>query len=201
MEPVEKELPDALFHAAALAHFMPPEQVIEQLSEGYGPLSEGFKKASKAVRRGSHLGQALGCMAQESKSNVVRQALSLLAEGLDSGADVGAALKETAEHARSIQRVRAERKAIIAVEKHTLLLAGGLLVPLILGTMSKVVGGLSLGPTAVADAAVLGSQIYLVEYAVIASGFAGMLEGDWRKGIKYAAMLVPASLGLFYLAA
>jgi flagellar protein FlaJ len=180
---------------------MPPEQVIGQLSEGYGELSEGFEKASKAIKRGSTLGEALGLMAHDSPSHVVRQALSLLAEGLESGADVGAALKKTAEHARAIQRVQAERKAIIAVEKHTLLLAGGLLVPLLLGTMSKVVGGMGLGSSAVAEAAVLGSQVYLVEYAVIASGFAGMLEGNWRKGLKYAVVLVPASLGLFYLAA
>lgn len=199
---LEKELPDALFHAAALSRFLGPEEVVEALSEGYGPLSQEFKKASRRVRKGSPLGEALESIAGESGSPLVRQALQLLAEGLASGADVSAALKRSGEHARALQRVRGERQAIIAVEKYTLLLAGGLVVPLILGVMSSVVSGLPLeGGGEVAASALLGSQAYLVEYAVIASFFAAMLEDAPKKAVGYAVFLVPAALGLFLLAA
>lgn len=203
---LERELPDALAHASALSHFTPPEGIVDALSEGYGPLSQEFRKAGRWLRKGLPLGEALRRTGEESGSPLVRQAMRLLADGLASGADVSVALKLSAEHARALQRVRAERGSITMVEKYTLLLAGGIIVPLILGTMSHVVGGLDIAGFGAGQAedvaanAVLGSQVYLVEYALIAAVFAGMLDDDPRKALLYAVVLVPASLGLFALA-
>ena len=97
------------------------------------------------------------------------------------------------------------------VEKYTLLLAGGIIVPLVLGALVAMVGSLNFtglselgfgsgGSEQILANALAGSQIYIIEYAILASVFVAYQENSIEKSIIYMVVLVPLSFALFMLA-
>ena len=179
---IEEELPQALYRAASNT-FVPLEAMVEELSEGGSPLAQEFGKAHMQVSNGVAVDEALEAMAECNSSRLLKRAIGLVLQGYRTGADMGDALRETAEEISGIAEVVREQAATTAIEKYTLLLAGGAIVPLVLGSLVSMVmsmdfaglGQMGLGPenpAAMLESALLGSQAYIAEYAVIASLFA-----------------------------
>jgi len=204
------ELPQALYRAASNAT-APLEELVGELSQGQGELPKEFRKVAMQLRNGIPIGPALEEMAASNDSRVLKRAASLLLQSYRTGADMGSALKETAEEISDIAVVVRAQGASTIIEKYTLLLAGGAIVPLVLGTLTAMVSSLDF--TGLAELgfgsgsngallanAVLGSQVYIIEYALLASIFVAYQEGTIEKAAIYAVVLVPLSVALFTIA-
>lgn len=207
---LEAELAQAL-HRAASNSFLPAEALLAELAAGDGALAKEFRKASMQVKNGIPVDDALEAMAGANDSRMLAMALGLLVQCYRTGADMAGAFRETADEISGIASVMRQQAISTTVEKYTLLLAGGVIVPLVLGALVAMVGSLSfsglseLGFGAVDQGALLanallGSEVYIAEYAVIASVFVAYQESSLEKAVVYIAVLVPLSLALFMLA-
>lgn len=182
-------------------------------SSHFGLLGKEFEKACKEIENGASVEQALLHLKKRCKSRVMDRMADLLIMGYESGADLSRVFREAAEDLFETQFLLQERQAVLLIQKYTILLAGGLIVPIVLGLVSGLVRQLDFSSLALLEiglkagqrkelleAASLGTQLYLVEYAVLASFFVANQEGNWKKGVLYSAILLPVGLTGFWLA-
>jgi hypothetical protein len=205
---MERFIPDALFQASSMQRGTGFERVIAAIARsGYGPLSEEFTSASRQVRAGAGVLHAIDGIARRSDSLLVRRSIGVLSQAYASGAEMGWAMREAAEDALEALSSSLERKAALSVQRYTVLF-GALLVPLILGLIAGTVSGLDFsgmdgfGASAGERAALLSAGIgaaeaYAVMFALLASIFAAMQDGEWKRFALYFALLAPAGLALF----
>jgi pilus assembly protein TadC len=208
---LERYLPDALLHAAALERGTSTERMFDSLADaGYGLLSQEFAQVRNSVKAGASVPSALNAMAQRSQSLLLRRAAWLMAAGYSIGSDAYASLREAADDILSVFLLLRERSALASMQKYTLL-AGAILVPLILGTLLGAILKLdvvsltfdeagALNAQGIRDAAAGAAPAYILIYALLSSLLIAQLEGSWRRFVPYAVVLAPLSLILFELA-
>ncbi len=211
---IEKLVPDVLLQASVFPSGTPMTKIVKYLGESsYGELSLEFRKAHTELLLGASVEEALGGMAKRVKSDALSRALNLLVQGYNSGADMSQTFKEAAEDLLETQSILRDRVSSLVVEKYTLLLAGGIIVPFILALISGIVSGLNFDAMAglqlgmdaktrkeLLEAALLGNQLYIAEYAILASLFIANQENNLRKALVYAMFLLPLSLAVYNLA-
>lgn len=210
---IDRALPDALYRASSVAGFSAFEAVLDALSRGSGPLAGEFSRVRNDVSLGRSPPDALHAAGRRNGSRTFRRVCGLLAAGYSLGADTAAALREAADDISETASAVRERAAGLAIEKWTLLLAGGIVVPFTLGMMVSLTGSLDLGALSdfgvglngtekagLHSAAVLGNEIYLAAYSLLAAVFVAHLEGKIERALPYALALVPASSIIFNLA-
>ncbi|AJF60206.1 MAG: type II secretion system F family protein [Candidatus Diapherotrites archaeon] len=204
---IEELVPDLLLQASMLPAGTSLEKAIERFSKAdYGELSREFRRAHESILSGASPEEALEKMNNSNRSKTLERAVNLIVQGINSGSEASHVFKETAEDILETNSILRERSSSMVVEKYTLLLGGGIIVPLILGLLVGMVHELNFNslaelgiglPTeqreAVMQAALLANQLYLVEYAIIASVFVAFQESDSKKALLYAAVLLPLS--------
>jgi hypothetical protein len=210
----EELVPDLLLQASVFPRNTNALKIIDYLArQDFGLLGKDFKRAAAEIKRGASVEKALLGIRKRCKSRIVSRAVGLLVQSYRSGADMGTAFREAAEDILETQAVLRERVATMVVEKYTLLLAGGLIVPAVLGLIVglvqgmgfEAIGALGLGmPIAerrqVLAAALFANQIYLAEYALLASLFIANQEGNLKKAVVYAIVLLPLGYTVYFLA-
>jgi len=207
---VEKELTPCLYHASSIASYQNTEKVLKEISKGHGELSKEFKKTHREIETGETVKKALKNMKDRNNSNLVKRAIQVLINGHESGTDLSKSLEETAEEAKKLHEIKRKRALSTTVEKYTLLLAGGVIVPFILGTLTSVIGSLELGSIAhigigttqqvreqIKNNATKGNQIYIAIYSIIASLFVAYQEKEMEKAALYITILLPVALLIF----
>ena len=208
MKAMEKNVPDVLLHAASFPRGTNVVSIIKSLGNSdYAELSEEFRKAHSEILKGATPEKAFSNMKNRNRSKVIERAIDLILEGMNSGTDSSSVFKDAAEDILETNAVIQERASSLVVQKYTLLVAGALIVPLVLGLVIKTVNGLDFGTLAeleigmasserkaLLEAASLSGQIYIAEYVVIASAFVGFFESDIKKSVIYAAVLLPLSI-------
>ncbi|MBI5553514.1 MAG: type II secretion system F family protein [Candidatus Diapherotrites archaeon] len=208
---METNIPDLLLQASIFPAGTPLTEILAHASQNdFGLLSGEFSNALQEIRRGAPVPLALQNISLRTRSAIVDRAVQLLLMGYRSGMDTAELFRETAEDLLKTQGILAERRAGTLIQKYTLLLAGSILVPLILGLIAHTVtrmdfgamNGMMGGMSAVSRqellaATLLANQIYIAEYAVLASVFAAFLEGRPKKSILYVLFLLPFSLLLY----
>lgn len=211
---IEALIPDLLLQASMLPFKESFFETINYLSKcGYGFLSIEFEKARKEIEGSASVEEALKNIAKRCMSKVVSRAMRLLIQGYNSGADMSSVFKETAEDLLKTNALMQERNAALIVEKYTLLFAGGLIVPMVLGLIVGMVSGfdfsvageLSFGLNAEArkeifQTALFANQVYLAIYALMASLFVANQEGNLKKAFLYALVLLPLSIAVYNFA-
>ncbi|MFH1256449.1 MAG: type II secretion system F family protein [Candidatus Diapherotrites archaeon] len=204
---IEQLVPDVLLQASIFPKGSDFIKTIEYLSgAGYGALSIEFGKALLEIRKGAPIEEALENIKKRNRSASLDRAINLLIQGYRSGADMGKIFKEAADDLLETNALLRERVSTMVVEKYTLLFAGGLLVPAILGLLVGMVSRLDftalsvleIGLDAVQrkellDAALLANKLYIAEYALLASLFVANQEGNAKKALLYALALFPLS--------
>lgn len=212
----KKELlvPDVLLQASVFPRNTALQKIINYLANAdYGLLSKEFDSAFWEIKKGAPVEQALENIKKRCKSRIIDRAINLLVLGYKSGADMSKTFKDAAEDILETQGILRERSATMIIEKYTLLFAGGLLVPAILGLLVGLVQGMnfssinSLGiglnaadKKSLLDAAMLANQLYILEYALLASFFIANQEGNKKKALVYALVLLPLSFASYSIA-
>lgn len=205
--------PDILLYASTLPKGTPLQGIIRHAAEsGYGALSEEFEKTGEEIRKGLTPQEALFRMGERSNSLAIKRAASLLSEAYVSGADMGSAFKSAAEDLSETHAIMRERQSAMIIEKYTILLSAGILIPAILGMAAKAASGfdtrllaeLEMGLSAEARQGIISSAmtatpIYLAEYALLASGFVAFQEGKQKKAVIYALALLPLAIAVYFI--
>ncbi len=211
---LENIIPDMLLQASVFPKGTPIMKIISYLAgTKQGSLSSEFKKCQNEIERGASVEEALRNISKRNKSKIIGRAVRLLVQGYNSGADLCDILKETAEDMMETNNILRQRMSTLIVEKYTLLFAGGIIVPLVLGLLVGMVNGLNFSSmaelsigmdsaqrTGIINAALLGNILYIAEYSIIASLFIANQENNMKKALIYATFLMPASLAVYHLA-
>ena len=210
----EALLPDLLLEASVFCDETSFIGTIKRLSmQDFPLLSSDFQRAFSEISNGSGVEETLERMRKLNKSRAFSSVLSLLLQGYNSGANMSEMFKEAAENLLEMQAVLRERGAVMLINKYTLILAAGFIVPAILGLIVGLVSGMSfdsigemsLGMSVeerirMLELATLGTNIYLGEYALISAFFLALQEGNKKNFWIYAAILLPLALIIFHLA-
>lgn len=207
----ESFLPDALLHASSVCEGMGFEEMIKSIARaGYGELSSEFRLAEKKLELGAGFEEALMGMGKRLNSALVERSLALLSSAYKTGADLGEAIRETAEDAVELFSAEKEKAATLAVQKYTLF-AGVLLVPWILGFITRAVShldfssmaelGVKTGGSGALEVGKNAAGIYLLMFACFSAVFIAIQEGEPRKAVVYALAFVPVVLVVFSFAA
>lgn len=207
---IEEELPEALFFISTLSTLASFEEIISKLSERKTSLGKIFKRMHNQITKGFSVREVLANAEKDANSKLLSRTLRLMLLGYQHGGNIHNLLRQTAKDVSDVHELMKEQAAITTIEKYTLLIGGGCVVPFILGMLQSTVSqiqpiDLGLGMSQISRAIVManiefGSQVYVVEYAILASIFAGLQEGRREKSIIYALILTPASLALFFVA-
>lgn len=211
----EKQSADVLLAASSLPIGAKAEELLMLASsDDFGLLGKEFETARRELDAGVPLEDSLIHVKQRCGSVSIGRMVDLLVVGVQSGADLSLVFRETAEDLLETQGLLEERQAALVIEKYTILVAGGVVVPMILGLVFGLVqkmdfgllSGLEIGLSSQMRKELLqysnwGTLAYLAEYGILAGIFTGLQEGNWKKGVLYALVLVPLGLTVFWLAA
>jgi Flp pilus assembly protein TadB len=197
---MENQWPDSLLMWASFPSTVSFSKALGEMSRTtHAPIREEWKKVWKRVHQGDHFSNAMKGFAQGRNGVLGLRASQLLVQGYVTGIPLSNACTRLAQDGMALHSLQSERNAALLIEKYTILGAGGLLVPLLLGLTTGMVTGLALGsggemiPNPIQDVTVMAVRGYLFIYAMIASLFAGMLNGSIRRAGAYAIWLIPLS--------
>ncbi len=210
----EEILSDLLLEASVFCDESSMEQTIKKISNSdFDLLSTDFNRAFGEIKNGASIESALNHIKELNKSRSYSRVIDLFLQGYQSGARISETLKETAEDLLETKAILKERQAVMLVTKYTLILSSGIIVPAILGLIVGLVSGLnfhSMGEIglglsiemrkALFESAILGTNIYIFEYALLSSFFLAIQEGNKKNFWVYALVLTPISTIIFTLA-
>jgi hypothetical protein len=207
-------LPDLLLEASVFCDESIFLATIKRLSlQDFPILGREFQRIFSEISNGSGIVEAIERAKKRNKSRAFSSVMNLFLQSYHSGSKMGDLFKEAAENLLEMQAILRERGAVMLINKYTLILAAGLIVPAILGLIVGLVSGMSfdsLGELSIGMAveerkqmlelATLGTNIYLGEYALLSSFFLALQEGNKKNFWIYSLILFPSSWIIFTLA-
>jgi hypothetical protein len=210
----ESLLPDLLLEASVFCDESSFLATIKRLSaQDFPLLGKDFQRIFNEISNGSGIEESLNRAKKRNKSKAFSSLMNLFLQGYHSGAKMSELFKEAAENLMEMQGILRERGAVMLINKYTLILASGLIVPAILGLIVGLVCGMSfdsLGEMSIGmeledrkrmlELASLGTNIYIAEYALLSAFFLALQEGNKKNFWIYGAILLPTSLIIFILA-
>lgn len=210
----EELLSDLLLEASVFCDESSMEQTIKKIAlADFELLSKDFKRAQIEIKNGASIDQALKRIKELNQSKIYSRVIELFLQGYESGAKISQTLKETAEDLLKTKAILKERQAVMIVTKYTLILSSGIIVPAVLGLITGLVSGLnfySMGDIGIGanaqtrkllfENAIMGTNIYILEYSLISSFFLATQEGNKKNFWIYALILAPISIIIFTIA-
>ncbi len=205
----EKNASVALMQASLLPEGTTAERIVKELSRMNNLLAEEFKIALNEIRKGAGVNNALENLAKRCNGRAIAKLVQLLKMVDITGRVTPAMLRESAKEIVDEQTLARERAALLTIQKATLVLSSMILVPFILGMLAGIAKNFDLSyldvlelgkanQAALVEAAMLASNVYIAELAIIASLFLGMLENNTKKAIAYLLLILPVALSIFY---
>ena len=210
----ESLLPDLMLEASVFCDESSFLGTIKRLSmQDFPLLGKDFQRIFSEISNGSGIEEAIERAKKRNKSKAFSASMGLFLQGYHSGSKMGELFKEAAENLLEMQAILKERGAVMLINKYTLILAAGLIVPAILGLIVGLVSGMSfdsIGDMSIGMAieerkrmlelTTLGTNIYLGEYALLSAFFLAVQEGNKKNFWIYASILLPTALAIFTLA-
>lgn len=211
---IEQALPSALFQLSSFPHKAPVETLVRSIAGGgYGALSAEFHKALRQIQSGVPPAQALRSAAARSNSLLLARVVSLLIAAQESGGDASRAFRQVAEDSFKLSSIARESAASLTLQKYTLLAAGAVIIPLVLGLLfastqsfsSTSLSEFGLGLSSARQAEMrqtvfVSNQYYLAVFSLLAGLLIASSEGSPKKFVLYTAFLLPCSLLAFSIA-
>jgi len=201
-------IPDALHGAASVHKIFSAEKTLSFLANGgFGLLSEAFEIALRRQKAGESFTCSLLAAKAACPSPLVDRAIDLLSVSYETGADMYAAMRQTAQDISSFFELVRERSAMLSVHRYTVMMASAVLVPFILGTIVSIVPSL-------ADSASLSgqsggqlvsellpaSQAYLLINSFLSAIAISLSESEPRKALLFFSAIAPVAQLCFFLA-
>jgi len=209
----ENLLPELLLEISTLVDQMSLIKLIEEVSKmDFALLSKDFEFIHLQIKNGEDPTIAINKIKKMNKSNELSRFFEIFLQGYYSGSELSKLLNELAEEMLQNRAIIQERQAVMLVTKYTLLLASVLIVPIILGLIVSLVNGFNISFSnnfeiglsqiereELFNLAVLGVQIYIIEYSLISSFFLAMQDGNKKNFFIYILFLTPLSIIFFYI--
>lgn len=212
MREIESSLAEVLYEASALADFSSFEEMLLAISDASdGATSEEFRVAYDETKRGKSFKRAVMGIAERNPSELIEKTLGVLVTAHETGAGASECLSETADEIAEISEITREQSAGLAIERYTLILAAGLIIPLVLGIISNVVSQIdvslpadltSVSPvdrTAFLVWSAYANYCYITLLGVMSGAFVAYQSNVPEKRFVYAAALALSALIVFTL--
>lgn len=223
---IEGYLPDALtLISANLRAGMTVDKAIWSATRPeFGPLEEELSELGRDVVGGKTFSEALVAMGKRVKSDIVKQTIKLIDEGIISGGGMENLLREIAQDIRTAERLKDEIKANVAMYVIFMFFAAVLAAPLLFGLSSKLIemsgmirepikevpaGGIPGSPIKVPISIVQMITpdqilIFFVAEIIIITTFSGLAlgliqEGSEKRGLRYIPILILIGLVIFFM--
>ena len=175
---IENSLPEVFYQTSAIADFSSFEDMLKAVAENSeGAVSEEFIKAYNETRHGMSFKKAVSGIIERNKSGLIEKSLNVLISAYETGSDVSSCLLETADEIASEEEMMKEQSAGLIIEKYTLLLSAGLIIPLILGILSGVINSINLQLPAELSAVTQTERDEFIKYAFYANHFYLLITG------------------------
>ncbi|MEK6970673.1 MAG: type II secretion system F family protein [archaeon] len=204
---MEQQGLDSLLYWSALPSSWSFERKLEAIAEqSLSPIRGEWERVTHRIGKGEKVEDALASFAHERESLLLERMRRVLIQGYSSGIPLHDECARLAGEGMDRQALLDERQSSLLIEKYTLLGAGGIVVPLILGLSTGMVDQFTQGlefdaiQPALLSAAQIGTRGYLLIYSILASSFVGLIEGDVRRFPMYAIWLLPLNQFLYWIA-
>ncbi len=209
----EDLLPELLLEISVLVDQMSLIKLIEEISKMDFPLlNKDFEFIHLQIKNGEDPSSAINKIKKMNKSSEMSRFFEIFLQGYYSGSELNKLLNELAEEMLQNRAIIKERQAVMLVTKYTLLLASVLIVPIILGLIVSLVNGFNISFSnnfeiglskiereELFNLAVLGVQIYIIEYSLISSFFLAMQDGNKKNFFIYCVFLTPLAIIFFFI--
>ena len=155
------------------------------------------------MKKGMPVSRALEKWGEGRESHVLVRVRQLLLHAYQSGHALTQPCVQLAYELFETHSLHDERNATLLIEKYTILAAGGVLVPFLLGILTGVVTNLPFSSFTETDPGIFEAvngavPIYLMIYSILAACFVAFQEGQSSKMGIYILILVPlAQLAYF----
>ena len=195
MDEMEKMLPDAFFYlASSLRAGISFSEALEELTTAkFGALTDEFKRTVAEIKKGRSTVDALKAFAlRNRRSQVIYRSMMIIIEALERGAPMGDVLVSVGNDVREILRIQQERKASTGMQVMFFIITSGVIGPMILGIVYKLMASMNVGDIHMPVEAIGNILLGFVVLQAVVSGLGiGVIrEGKYTAGLKYVVMLV-----------
>jgi archaellum biogenesis protein FlaJ (TadC family) len=220
---IENVLPDVLMLMAAnlRSGISTDEALIYSARPEFGFFADKIKSAGEQIATGVPIKKAFKSIPEGINSDILKQTVELIIEGIESGGELASILDGTAMDIRDSAMIRKEMRTLIVVYAAFIFLAVALIAPILYAVSTQLAGILSklsrtiavqfltdksptlqLSPTEVSqDFLTLFSLANLIIVGVFGSFMIAFItRGSERYGLRYVPIVLGISLGLFYVA-
>lgn len=207
---IETELSDFLLQASLFPRNSDITSILSTLAkQNKGLLSKEFEICLDQIRKGYSVELSLNGIINRNKNKLLQRAMYLLLIGYNSGKDLSDVFNKMSKEIIALQDVSREKTSAISIQKYTLFISSGVLVPLVLKWVSNIVASIDISnldslelfavDKTVAVFAGYAINIYLFEFALISSIFIAIADGNWKKFVLYAIFLIPLAYLVFII--
>jgi hypothetical protein len=172
-------------------------------------VSKEFSWALNKINKGHRPKEVFKVIKEKYNSVLLSKFLDLLEYSTSSGTVTLNDYKNIIKDFLKSRELLDERKSVLLMQKYTIIFAGGLIVPGILGVVISLVKSL----VGIVDVSVIGlsssstlylvsyycSIIYIIEYIIISSIYLSQLDDNSKKIWVYICFLLPVSLLIFFI--
>ncbi|MBU1197931.1 type II secretion system F family protein [Candidatus Micrarchaeota archaeon] len=195
---LEKEIPYALFHVAVFPASTSFEQRVASLSEsGVGQIASEFERVGQRLHRGFSLSEAFEPFLHRNQSRLLHRTVRFIQTIYETGSDASDAFKRLGEHVLQLHQLAQEQFAMHSLQKYTVLLSAGLLIPFILGTLFSTSQTIDSSSASLYSTMQFVMPLYLALFSGVASLFLALQEGNIKKAVFYLSLVGPCSLLVF----
>lgn len=186
----------------------------------FGHLAKELNDVGKDVVAGKPINVALKEMGERTNSNLIKQTIKLIVEGIKSGGKLERLLREIARDIRSMERISEEIKSSLTMYVMFIFFASAIASPFIFGSSSKFIE-VSIGLQSMAASSGIGTSfmglnqgeilitneqlgIFYICQITIISLFASLLlgliqKGNEKEGLKYLPFILSLAILTFFI--